>query len=145
MRFTGWIVLVAILIAAVTVSAFALTRGGGPTPPKRSLAGAIRAMAKDRPVAGVAAKFRIDTDLVPGSSSSFSVSPLNGATGTVWAGKGGVRLVVHSEFGTTQLGFSKGRLVLYDRQRRCRRTTPRRRPGSTRPEAAGRRSTWATF
>jgi hypothetical protein len=124
MRFTGWIVLAAVMVAAVTVTAFALTRGGGPTPPKRSLAGAIRAIAKDRPVAGVSAKFRIDTDLLPGSSSSFSVSPLNGATGTVWAGKGGVRLVVRSQFGATELGFSRGRLVLYDRQHRVAYVLP---------------------
>jgi hypothetical protein len=124
MRFTGWVVLAAVMIAAVTVTAFALTRGGGPTPPKRSLAGAIRAMAKDRPVAGVAAKFRIDTGLMPGGSSSFSVSPLNGATGTVWAGKGGVRMVVRSEFGTTEIGFSKGRLVLYDRHHRVAYVLP---------------------
>jgi hypothetical protein len=117
MRFAGWFALAAVMVAAVTVTAFALTRGGGPTPPKRSLAGAIRAMAKDKPVAGLAAKFRIDTGLVPGGSSSFSVSPLNGATGSVWAGKGGVRMVVRSaEFGTTELGFSKGHLVLFDRQ-----------------------------
>ena len=124
MRFTGWIVLAAVMVAAVTVTAFALTRGGGPTPPKTSLAGAIRAMAKDRPVAGVAAKFRIDTDLLPGTSSSFSVSPLNGATGTVWAGKGGMRFVVRSELGTTELGFSKGRLVVYDRAHRTAYVLP---------------------
>ncbi|MGN6378766.1 MAG: hypothetical protein ACTHNU_07430 [Gaiellales bacterium] len=124
MRFGGWIVLVAAMIAALAVTAFALSRGGGPTPPKRPLAAALHSALSARPVAGVSAAFRVDTQLFPGGSSAFSTSPLNGATGHVWAAKGHVRIVVRSEFGTTELGYAHGRLVVYDRSHRVAYVLP---------------------
>jgi hypothetical protein len=112
----GWLVLLAVLLSAVTVTAYAVTRGGPPKPPKRSLASAVHAALSQRPVTGVSAQFTIDQHLLAGTSTTISASPLSGATGSVWVGGGHVRLNVKSQLGTTELGFNGRQVTLYDRK-----------------------------
>ena len=102
--------------AAISVTAYAVTRAGAPKPPKRSLASAVQNALSDRPVAGVSAQFTIDQNLLGAQSSTISASPLQGATGSVWVGGGHVRLEIRSQVGTTELGFDGHRLMLYDRK-----------------------------
>jgi hypothetical protein len=113
-RIIGWVGLGVVMLAALTVTAFALARGNGNTPPKRSLAAALHTALAAPPVAGVTAQFTVSQHLIPGSSSFLSSSPLAGATGTVWAGQGHVRLEVHSQLGTAQLSYDGKTVTLYD-------------------------------
>ena len=53
-RFGIWLALAAVMAAALTVTAYALTHGGK-HPPKRSLAAAIHHALSSKPVAGVSA------------------------------------------------------------------------------------------
>jgi len=115
-RLVGWFALLAVLLSAISVTAYAVTRAGAPKPPKRSLASAVQAALSDRPVAGVSAQFTIDQNLLGAKSSTISASPLQGATGSVWVGGGHVRLEIRSQFGTTELGFDGHQLTLYDRK-----------------------------
>jgi hypothetical protein len=113
-RIVGWVGLGVVMLAALTVTAFALARGNGNTPPKRPLAVALRNALAAPPVAGVTARFTVSQHLLPGSSSFMSSSPLAGATGTVWAGQGRVRVEVHSQLGTAQLSYDGHTVTLYD-------------------------------
>jgi hypothetical protein len=112
----GWVVLLVVLLSAVTVTAYAVTRSGAPKPPQRPLASAVRNALSAHPVAGVSAQFTIDQHLLAGSSSTISASPLSGATGSVWVGGGDVRLNVKSQFGTTELAYDGSQVTLYDRK-----------------------------
>lgn len=112
----GWFVLLAVLLSAITVTAYAVTRSGPPKPPKRSLASAVHAALSQRPVTGVSARFTIDQHLLAGSSTTISASPLSGATGSVWVGGGQVRLNVRSQLGTTELAYDGHQVTLYDRK-----------------------------
>jgi hypothetical protein len=112
----GWFVLLAVLLSAVTVTAYAVTRSGAPKPPQRPLASAIHTALSAHRVAGVSAQFTIDQHLLAGSSSTISASPLSGATGSVWVGGGHVRLNVKSQLGTTELAFNGRQVTLYDRK-----------------------------
>jgi hypothetical protein len=113
-RIVGWVGLGVVMLAALTVTAFALARGNGNTPPKRSLAVALHDALTAPPVSGVTAQFTVSQHLIPGSSSFLSSSPLAGATGTVWAGQGRVRVEVHSQLGTAQLSYDGSTVTLYD-------------------------------
>jgi len=113
-RIVGWVGLGVIMLVALTVTAFALARGNGNTPPKRSLAVALHNALTAPAVAGVSAQFTVSQHLLPGSSSFLSSSPLAGATGTVWAGQGRVRVEVHSQLGTDQLSYDGSTVTLYD-------------------------------
>jgi hypothetical protein len=115
-RLVGWFALLAVLLSAISVTAYAVTRAGAPKPPKRSLASAVHAALSDRPVAGVSAQFTIDQNLLGAKSSTISASPLQGATGSIWVGGGQVRLQVRSQAGTTELGYDGHMLTLYDRK-----------------------------
>ena len=115
-RLVGWFALLAVLLSAVSVTAYAVTRAGAPKPPKRPLASALHAALSHRPVAGVSAQFAITENLVGASSSTISASPLSGATGSVWVGGGHVRLQIRSQLGTTELAYDGHQLMLYDRK-----------------------------
>ena len=115
-RLVGWFALLAVLLSAISVTAYAMTRSGAPKPPKRSLASAVHAALSDRPVAGVSAQFTIDQNLLGAKSSTISASPLQGATGSVWVGGGHVRVEIRSQLGTTELAFDGHQLMLYDRK-----------------------------
>jgi hypothetical protein len=115
-RLVGWFALLVVLLSAVSVTAYAMTRAGAPKPPKRSLASAVHNALSDHPVAGVSAQFTIDQNLLGAKSSTISASPLQGATGSVWVGGGHVRLEVRSQLGTTELAFDGHQLMLYDRK-----------------------------
>ena len=114
-RLAGWFVLLAVLLSAISVTAYAMTRSGAHKPPKRSLASALHNALADRPVAGVSAQFTIDQNLLGAKSSTISASPLQGATGSVWVGGGHVRLSVRSQLGTTELAYDGHQVMLYDR------------------------------
>ncbi|MDX6548584.1 MAG: hypothetical protein QOG33_2134 [Gaiellales bacterium] len=113
-RIVGWVGLGVVMLVALTVTAFALARGNGNTPPKRPLAVALHNALTAPAVAGVSAQFTVSQHLLPGSSSFLSSSPLAGATGTVWAGQGRVRVEVHSQLGTDQLSYDGSTVTLYD-------------------------------
>jgi len=113
-RLAGWLGLLAVLAAALSVTAYALTRSSGPTPPKRSLAGAIHAGLAGKPVAGLSADFTVTQHLLPGSSSLVSQMPISGATGHVWAANGHVRLQVRTRLGRVDVGFDGSRVTLWD-------------------------------
>lgn len=113
----GWLVLAAALLCAITVTAYAMTRGDGPKPPKRSLASAVHHALTAKPVTGLSAQFRVDQHLLAGTSTSLSSNPLlAGATGRVWIGGGHARLVLSSQLGTTAIAFDGHRVTLYDRK-----------------------------
>jgi hypothetical protein len=115
-RLVGWFALLAVLLGAISVTAYAVTRAGAPKPPKRSLASAVHAALSDRPVAGVSADFTIDQNLLGAKSATISASPLQGATGSIWVGGGQVRLQIRSQAGTTELAYDGHLLTLYDRK-----------------------------
>jgi hypothetical protein len=111
----GWLVLAATLLCAISVTAFAMTRGGGAKPPKRSLASAVHRIFTAKPVTGVSADFRVDQHLLAGASTGLGSSPLlSGATGKVWVGGGRARLVLRSQLGTASVAFDGHRVTLYD-------------------------------
>ena len=113
-RFGGWIILAAAMLAAVTVTAYALTRGNGHAPPKRPLAVAVHNALKAKPVSGVSARFTVTQHLIPGTSKLLSTSPLLGASGRVWASGHRVKLDIRSALGRVVLGFDGKTLTLYD-------------------------------
>lgn len=127
-RLVGWFSLAGVLVVAISVTAFAVTRSGAPTPPKRSLAAAVHVALSGRPVAGVSAQFAIDEHLLSGSSSAISVSPLAGATGSVWAGGGRVRVEIHSQRGTTEIAYDGHQVTLYDPSHHVAYVLPIARP-----------------
>ena len=113
----GWLVLAAALLCAISVTAYAMTRGGAAKPPKRSLASAVHRIFTAKPVTGLSADFRVDQHLLAGASTSLSSSPLlAGATGHVWIGDGRARLVLRSQLGTTSVAFDGHQVSLYDRK-----------------------------
>jgi hypothetical protein len=113
-RSLGWIGLAVVMLAALTVTALAMSRNTHKTPPKRPLAVALHNALSARPVAGVSARFMLSEHLLPGSSTAFSNSPLAGASGSVWASGGRVRLLIHSQLGTEQLTYDGGTLSVFD-------------------------------
>ena len=107
-----WLALAAVMAAALTVTAYALTRGSK-HPPRRSLAGAIHHAMSSKPVAGISADFTVSQHLLPGASSLLDSSPLAGATGSVWTSGDHARLVVRSQLGTAEVGLAGRTLTLY--------------------------------
>ena len=113
----GWLVLAVVLLSAISVTAYAMTRSGAAKPPKRSLASAVHRIFTARPVTGVSAQFRVDQHLLAGSSTSLASNPLlQGATGSVWVGGGRARLVVKSQLGTTSVAYDGHQVTLYDQK-----------------------------
>jgi hypothetical protein len=111
-RFGIWLALAAVLAAALTVTAYALTHGGK-QPPKRSLAAAIHHALSSKPVPGVSADFTVSQHLLPGTSSLLDSSPLAGAQGSVWASGEHARLVLRSQLGTAEVGVDGHTVTLY--------------------------------
>jgi hypothetical protein len=107
-----WLALAAVMAAALTVTAYALTRGSG-KPPKRSLAAAIHTALASKPVAGVHADFTVSQHLLPGAGFLLDSSPLAGATGTIWASGDHARLLVRSQLGTAEVGLDGRTVTLY--------------------------------
>ena len=119
-RFGGWIVLAVAMLAAVTVTAYALTRGNGHAPPKRPLAVALHDALASKPVSGVSARFTVTQHLIPGTSKLLATSPIMGASGRVWASGHSVKLALHSAaLGTAVLAFDGKALTLYDPKSHC--------------------------
>ncbi len=116
MRVFGWVGLAVVMLGALTVTAFALSRGAK-LPPKQPLAVALHEALSARPVAGVSARFTVTQHLLPGSSAALSASPLAGATGSVWASGGRVRVTIRSQLGSEQLSYDGRTLTLYDAKR----------------------------
>ena len=112
----GWFILLAVLLSAVSVTAYAVTRSGAPKPPPRSLASAAHIALTPHHVTGVSAQFAIDQHLLAGSSSTISASPISGATGRVWVAGGRVRLDIHSQLGTTEVAFDGHQVTLWDKK-----------------------------
>ena len=131
----GWLVLAVVLLSAVSVTAYAMTRSGAPKPPKRSLASAVHGIFTAKPVTGVSAKFRVDQHLLTGTSTTLSSNPLlAGATGSVWVGGGHARLVVKSQLGTTSVAFDGHQVTLYDAKHHVAYVLPvkhHQKPGSS--------------
>jgi hypothetical protein len=114
----GWLILAVALLGAITVTAYAMTRGGAAKPPKRSLASAVHRALTQAPVTGVSAQFSVDQHLLSGTSTALQTSPLAGATGSVWFGGGHMRLVVKSQLGTSTVAFDGRRVTLYQKKER---------------------------
>jgi hypothetical protein len=113
----GWLVLAVVMLSAISVTAYAMTRSGAAKPPKRSLASAVHRILTAKPVTGVSAQFRIDQHLLAGASTSLASNPLlQGATGSVWVGGGRARLVVKSQLGSTSVAYDGHQVMLYDRK-----------------------------
>jgi hypothetical protein len=112
---TRQIVIAIVVIAAVAAgSAVALARGGGPTPPHRSLAVALHDAAAGKPVQGVTARVQFTDHLVANDSLGSGSPLISGATGRVWAGDGRLRLELQSSAGDTELAFDGKTVTLYD-------------------------------
>jgi hypothetical protein len=111
-RIGGWIALAVVMAAALTVTAYALTRGAK-HPPKRPLAVAIHEALTAGPVAGVRAEFSVSQHLLPGASSLFDRSLTGGAHGTLWASGDRVKLVVRSRLGTVVAGYDGSSVTVY--------------------------------
>jgi hypothetical protein len=112
----GWFILLAVLLSAITVTAYAVTRSGPPKPPQRSLASAVHIAVTPHHVTGVSAQFAIDQHLLAGTSSTISASPIAGATGRVWVAGGRARLDIHSQLGTTEVAFDGHQVTLWDKK-----------------------------
>jgi outer membrane lipoprotein-sorting protein len=113
----GWLVLAVVMLSAISVTAYAMTRSGAAKPPKRSLASAVHRIFTAKPVTGVSAQFRVDQHLLAGASTSLASNPLlQGATGSVWVGGGRARLVVKSQLGSTSVAYDGHQVTLYDRK-----------------------------
>jgi hypothetical protein len=112
----GWFILLAVLLSAVTVTAYAVTRSGAPKPPQRSLASAVHIALQPHHLTGASAQFVIDQHLLAGASSTISASPIAGANGRVWVAGGRVRLDIHSQLGVTELAFDGHQVTLWDKQ-----------------------------
>ena len=111
-RLGGWLALAAVMAAALTVTAYALTRSSE-RPPKRPLAVAIHNALTAKDVSGVRAQFTISQHLIPGASSLLDGALLGGAHGTIWASGDRVRLVVRSQLGRVEAGFDGRAVTLY--------------------------------
>ncbi len=136
-RLVGWFVLLAVLLSAISVTAYAVTRPGAAKPPKQSLASAVHTALSARPVAGVSAQFTIAENLLGAKSSTISASPLAGATGSVWVGGGHVRLQIRSPLGTTELTYAGHQLMLYDRSHHVAYVLPIARGKATHSDTHG--------
>ena len=112
-RVLGWVGLALVMLGAVSVTAMALTASHGKVPPSKPLAVALHDAATAPPT-GVTARFAVHQHLIPGSSTLLSTGPLAGATGTVWAADGKVRLSIHSALGSTQLAYDGRSLTFYN-------------------------------
>jgi hypothetical protein len=112
---TRQIMITILVIAAVAAgSAVALARGGGPTPPHRSLAAALHDAAAGKPVQGVTARVQFTDHLVANDSLGSGSPLITGASGRVWAGDGRLRLELQSSAGDTEIGFDGRTATLYD-------------------------------
>jgi hypothetical protein len=112
-RVLGWVGLALVMLGAVSVTAMALTAGHGKLPPAKPLAVALHDATTAPPAAGVTAHFAVHQHLIPGSSALLSSGPLAGATGTVWAAGGKVRVSVHSQLGSAQLAYDGSSVTFY--------------------------------
>jgi hypothetical protein len=112
-RLAGWVGLLLVLTGALAVTAFALTRGDGPKPPKRSLPAAIHAALVGPRVAGVTATVTFQQHLLPGGSSLASNADVSGATGRVWAGDGRARIRLSTPMGIVEAGLDGRRVTLW--------------------------------
>lgn len=104
------------LAAGTALAAGAFGSGGGPTPPRKSLAAAIHDAVGGPKVVGITARIRFTDKLVDSSSVGGAAGPLiAGATGRLWAAADGrVRVELQSDHGDAQI-VSDGRTVtLYD-------------------------------
>jgi len=113
-RVLGWVGMALVMLGAVSVTAMALTASHGKVPPSKPLAVALHDAATAPPAAGVTAHFAVHQHLIPGSSTLLSSGPLAGATGTIWAAGGKVRLSLHSQLGSTQLAYDGSSLTVYN-------------------------------
>jgi hypothetical protein len=143
-RLAAWVSLFAVFMAALAVTAFALTRSSGPTPPKRSLAAAIHTALAGKPVAGVALSFSIHEHLLPGSSTLVSQLPASGATGRAWLAGGRARIQIHSRLGLVDAGFDGRRVTLWDHKTGTAYVLPLPRDHARHAGSAARRRVPAT-
>ncbi|HUZ83771.1 MAG TPA: hypothetical protein VMU66_03685 [Gaiellales bacterium] len=111
---SGWLLLLAVMGGALAVTAYALTSSNRPVPPRRSLAAAVHAGLSGRPVAGVSADIALSDHLIPGSSTTYQVGPLAGATAHVWAAGGRVRVDLRSHLLDADIAFAPGRVTVLD-------------------------------
>ncbi|HEY0389029.1 MAG TPA: hypothetical protein VGC71_11355 [Gaiellales bacterium] len=121
------------LAAVVLVAGIAVARDrGGPKPPHRPLAQAIRNALAATPVKGVSARITFTNHLFPSGSVSTGGGSalLNGATGRLWlSGDGRFRLELQSESGDTQIMGDGRSLRVYDASRATEYVLPLPRRG----------------
>lgn len=115
---------VGLVVLGASATAIADTLASGPTPPPRSLAGAVHGALAARPVDGVSANITLTNRLIEAGSlegpnnagGPSSPSPLlAGGSGRLWiSNQGRVRLELQSEQGDTQIIYDSSTLSVYD-------------------------------
>lgn len=98
--------------AAIAVAA----ASGGPVPPKKPLANAIRGALGAREVAGITARVTFTNHLIDSSNIQGSDPILTGATGRLWLSPSThqLRLELQSERGDAQVVVNNGAFWVYD-------------------------------
>ena len=105
-----------VVAAAIGVTALAIAASsGGPTPPRKPLAVAVRDALRAPAPQGVTARVRFTNHLVDSSGIQGSNPILTGATGRLWATSDGrLRIELQSERGDAQLISDGKRFWAYD-------------------------------
>ena len=105
-----------VVAAAIGVTALAIAASsGGPTPPRKPLAVAVRDALRAPVPQGVTARVRFTNHLVDSSGIQGSNPILTGATGRLWATSDGrLRIELQSERGDAQIVSDGKRFWAYD-------------------------------
>ena len=106
-----------VAIAGGTAIAVAAS-SGGPVPPPKPLARAIRAALTAPTVNGISARVTFTNHLIDSSDIQGADPLLKGASGRVWLAKNRLRLELQSENGDAQVVVNNGRFWAYDPSRK---------------------------
>jgi outer membrane lipoprotein-sorting protein len=106
----------AVVVGAGSITAIALAAtSGGPVPPPKGLATAVRDALAAPPVQGVSARIQFTDKLIDTSAVQGSDPLLSGATGRLWATTGRrFRLELQSDNGDAQIVSDGTTLTVYD-------------------------------
>ena len=109
------VAIAAVVMGAATVTAIAIAAaGGGPVPPRTTLADALHRALHAPAVAGVSARVTFTNNLI-GSAVLQGVDPLlSGASGRLWAADGRVRIELQGDNGDAQIMLGPGSFWAYD-------------------------------
>ena len=105
-----------VAVSAIGVTALAIAASsGGPTPPAKPLAVALRDALRAPAPRGITARIKFTNHLIDSADIQGSNPVLSGATGRLWASSDGrLRIELQSERGDAQLVSDGKRFWLYD-------------------------------